>query len=74
MKVQFVYRENGEVVERGNVYDVLSTDEGWYRILTNDGVASYYPASVLEVVEEYPPAPEIHYGDEDLDADGSLVA
>lgn len=74
MKVQFVYRENGEVAERGNVYEVLSIDEGWYRIRTNDGVASYYPSSMFEVIEEYPSAPEIHYGEDDLDADGNLVA
>jgi len=38
MKVQFVHREDGVIVERGNIVDVLSTDSGWYRI--DDGCGS----------------------------------
>lgn len=74
MRVQFVYRQDGKVVERGKTYDVLSTDDGWYRIMDGDGVKSYYPASMFEIIEEDPPAPEVHYTDADCDPDGSLVA
>ena len=73
MKVQFVYRENGVVVERGYVYEVLSVDNGWYRILDGDGVKAYYPASMFEIVEENPQAPEIHYTEADCGEDGLLA-
>lgn len=74
MKVQFVHREHGEIVERGNVYEVLSTDEGWYRIQDDMGDKSYYPASMFDIIESEPPAPEIHYTEGDTDENGSLVA
>ena len=61
MKIQFVYRENGEIVERGKIYEVLSTDRGWYRITDADGDTCYYPGSLFDIVEPNPPAPEIHY-------------
>ena len=74
MKVQFVYRENGVIVERGNTYEVISVDEGWYRIEDDMGDKCYYPASLFEVIESNPPAPEIHYGEGDLDEYGALIA
>ena len=73
MKVQFVYRENGKIVERGNTLEVLSTDRGWYRIVDDMGEKCYLPASMFDIVEPDPPAPEIHYTEEDCDEYGSLT-
>lgn len=57
MKIQFVHRENGEVVERGNVLDVLAIDGGWYRIVDDMGDECLLPPSMFEVVEQFPEAP-----------------
>ena len=73
MKAQFVYRENGEIVERGFTYEVLSTDNGWFRIVDDMGEKCYYPASLFDIVDPDPPAPEIHYTEDDLDETGTYL-
>ena len=74
MKVQFVYREDGVVIERGKVYEVLSTDDGWYRIEDDMGDKCYFPASMFDIIDPEPPAPEIRYTEDDVDESGTLVA
>ncbi len=73
MKAQFVRRENGVVVERGNIVEILSTDQGWYRIIDDMGDACYIPGQYLDVVDWADPAPEIHYTEDDL-VDGEAPA
>lgn len=58
MRVQFVARENGKVVERGNVVEVMSTECGWYRIADGMGDGMLVPPSAVEVVDPLPEPPE----------------
>ena len=53
VKVQFVTRQDGEIVERGNTYDVISISHGWYRI--DDGYL--YPPQCFDIVDSYPTPP-----------------
>lgn len=57
MKVQFVDIQDGVVVERGNVFDVLGIDGGWYRIIDDMGDSCLIPPQYLEVIEENPAPP-----------------
>ena len=60
VRVQFVHRESGEIVERGKTYDVLSIEGGWYRIDDEgDGEGSLYPPSLFDIVEREPVPPTI---------------
>ena len=54
MKVQFVYRDDNDVIsERGKTYDVISQSHGWYRIDDGHGTA-LYPPSMFDVLDERP--------------------
>ena len=57
MKAQFVYRENGEIVERGNIVDVLAIDGGWYKIIDDMGQESLLPPYMFDVVSPLPEPP-----------------
>lgn len=60
MRVQFVHREGGEIVERGKTYDVISIECGWYRIDDEgDEEGSLYPPSFFDVVKREPVPPTI---------------
>lgn len=58
VKIQFVERKNGKVIERGNIVEVMSTECGWYRIADGMGDDMLVPPSVVEVVEPLPEPPE----------------
>lgn len=57
MKAQFVYRENGEIAERGKVVDVLSVEHGWFRIVDDMGDDCLIPPSAMVVIDPNPPVP-----------------
>lgn len=60
MRVQFVHREGGEIIERGKTYDVISIEGGWYRIDDEgDGEGSLYPPSLFDIVEREPTPPAV---------------
>ncbi len=69
MKIQFIAKdENGEVIERGNIVDVLSTECGWFRVSDGCDDDMLVPPSCVEVVELYPTPPEtqpLQIGDSD---------
>ena len=71
MKVQFVHREDGVIVERGNIVDVLSTDSGWYRIDDGCGSTMLIPPRVVEIVGPLPFPREIHITPEEADAENN---
>lgn len=58
MKIQFVAREDGEIIERGNVYDVISIENGWYRIQAawEDDSSLYHPEH-FDVIDASEPPP-----------------
>ena len=57
MKTQFVYRDNGEIVERGKVVNVLSVERGWFRTIDDMGDDCLIPPSSMVVVDPNPPVP-----------------
>lgn len=60
MRVQFVRREDGEIVERGKTYDVISVECGWYRIDDEgDGEGSLYPPYLFDAIEREPTPPTV---------------
>ncbi len=69
MKVQFVAKdESGNVTERGNIVEVLSTECGWFRVPDGCGDDMLIPPSCVEVVEPYPTPQEtkpVKIGDSD---------
>jgi hypothetical protein len=57
MRVQFVFRRNGKIVERGKEYDVMSMSHGWYRI--DDGhEPALYPPRFFDIIDPEPTPPE----------------
>lgn len=59
MKVQFIAKnENGDVVERGNIVEVLSIECGWLRISDGRDDDMLIPPSCVEVIDRYPTPPE----------------
>lgn len=47
MKVRFIGESNPVMLTNGKVYDVLSVEKGWYRILDEEGTEDYYPGQPL---------------------------
>lgn len=59
MKVKFIGESEPLVLLHGKIYEVLSIECGWYRIIDEEGVDEddplpgyLYPPSLFEVVEE----------------------
>lgn len=40
------------VLTNGKVYDVMSVEKGWYRIVDDSGEDYLYPPEVFEIVKE----------------------
>lgn len=61
MKVRFIGESDPVMLLHGKIYDVISIEEGWYRIIDEEGVDEdmdvqgyLYPpdADLFEIVEE----------------------
>ena len=59
MKVKFIGESDPFALLNGKVYDVISIEEGWYRIIDEEGVDEddelpgyLYPPEAFEIVEE----------------------
>ena len=53
MKVKFTQPTNIELdLVNGQIYDVLSIEKGWYRIIDGSGEDYIYPPEMFEIVEE----------------------
>lgn len=59
MRVQFVDRDNGKIVARGNVVEVISTECGWYRVPDGMGDDMLVPPSIVDVVDPLPKPPDV---------------
>ena len=51
MKVKYIGRDSIALVN-GKVYDVVSVERGWYRIMTELDEDYLFPAKAFEIVEE----------------------
>ncbi|MEE0656453.1 MAG: hypothetical protein UCO29_07235 [Blautia hansenii] len=52
MKVRFLGKTESLVLTHGKVYDVLSVEKGFYRIVDDSGEDYLYPPKYFEIVEE----------------------
>lgn len=52
MKVKFLGKTEFLVLTNGKIYDVLSVERGFYRIVDDSGEDYLYPPEYFEIVEE----------------------
>ena len=52
MKVKWNGKTENLVLTKGKIYDVLSIEKGWYRIVDDSGSDYLYPPEKFTVVEK----------------------
>lgn len=52
MKVKFLGKTESLVLTHGKIYNVLSVEKGFYRIVDDSGEDYLYPPKYFEIVEE----------------------
>lgn len=52
MKVKYLGKTEFLVLTNGKIYDVLSVERGWYRIVDESGEDYLYPPHYFEIIEE----------------------
>ena len=52
MKVKFIGKPNKRVFLPGKVYEVISIERGWYRIMTELDEDYLFPPESFEIVEQ----------------------
>lgn len=52
MKVRWLGKTTSLGLTNGEVYDVISIEKGWYRIVDNSEDDYLYPSTKFEIVEE----------------------
>lgn len=52
MKVKYIGKIDTLALEKNKVYDVLSVEKGWYRIMTELEEDYLFPPKFFEIVEE----------------------
>ena len=52
MKVKYIGETDSATFTNGTVYEVLSVENGWYRIIDKTGEDYLYPPKLFEIVEE----------------------
>ena len=56
MKVKYIGNTVPLGMTKGKVYDVLSVEKGWYRIVDDSGEDYLYPPELFEVTDPSHPA------------------
>ena len=51
MKVRYIGETEPLILSNGKVYEVLSIEDGWYRIYDDTGDDYIYPPESFEIVE-----------------------
>lgn len=51
MKVRYLGKTNKLILTHGKVYEVLSIERGWYRIVVDFGEDYLFPPECFEIVE-----------------------
>ena len=51
MKIKYKGETSFLITTKGKIYDVLSVEKGWYRIMDDSGEDYLYPPEMFEVVE-----------------------
>ncbi|MCI6881165.1 MAG: hypothetical protein MR854_10520 [Clostridiaceae bacterium] len=52
MKVKYLGKTEFLVLTNNKIYDVISVEKGWYRIVDDSGEDYLYPKKYFEIVEE----------------------
>ena len=52
MKVKWFGKTDFLVLTNNKIYDVISIERGWYRIIDDSGDDYLYPPDMFEIVEE----------------------
>lgn len=52
MKVKYTGKHDTPAIDREKVYDVLSVEKGWYRIMTELDEDYLFPPNQFEIVEK----------------------
>jgi len=52
MKVKFLGKVKTLALEKGKIYDVISVEKGWFRIMTELDEDYLFPPEQFEVIEE----------------------
>lgn len=55
MKVKYTGKTEFLVLTNGKVYDVVSVEKDWYRIVDDSGEDYLYPPECFEIVEDGEP-------------------
>ncbi len=50
MKIRFIGISDPVYMINGKIYDVLSIENGWYRIIDEEGEDYLYPPELFEIV------------------------
>ena len=50
MKVKYIKETSFLVLTQGKVYDVVSVEKGWYRIVDDSGDDYLYPPEAFEII------------------------
>lgn len=59
MKVRFTGEDDPLALRNGKVYEVVSVEVGWYRIVDETDEGYLYPPELFEIVEKEPLPPQI---------------
>jgi hypothetical protein len=52
MKVRWLGKTEALILTNDKIYDVISIERGWYRVIDGSGEDYLYPPEVFEIVEE----------------------
>ena len=52
MKVRYLGKTEFLVLTNNKVYDVISVEKGWYRVVDDSGEDYLYPPKYFEIVKE----------------------
>ena len=54
MKIRFLGKSDPIYLLHGKVYDVISIEKEWYRIIDEEGEDYLYPPDIFEIVDDSP--------------------
>lgn len=52
MRVRYIGKTESFTFDNGQIYEVLSVENGWYRIVDKSGEDYLYPPEEFEIVEK----------------------
>jgi hypothetical protein len=52
LRVRYIKETKGGGLNNGEIYDVLSVEKGWYRIIDSSDEDYLYPPDEFEIVEK----------------------